>query len=147
MYRPTEDKSFMSKTEMEETIVSMLGGRAAEQLILNDISTGASNDIERATKIAREMVTKYGMSKRLGTIMFGSGQEEVFLGRDFGHQRDYSEHTADIIDEEVKKIIDTAYERALRILSENVDKLHIVAGILLEKEKIDGAEFEAIFNN
>ena len=147
MYRPTEDKSFMSKTEMEETIVSMLGGRAAEQLILNDISTGASNDIERATKISREMVMKYGMSKRLGTIMFGSGQEEVFLGRDFGHQRDYSEHTADIIDEEVKKIIDTAYERALRILSENVDKLHIVAGILLEKEKIDGSEFEAIFNN
>ena len=147
MYRPTEDKSFMSKTEMEETIVSMLGGRAAEQLILNDISTGASNDIERATKIAREMVMKYGMSKRLGTIMFGSGQEEVFLGRDFGHQRDYSEHTADIIDEEVKKIIDFAYERALTILSENVDKLHIVAGILLEKEKIDGSEFEAIFNS
>ena len=147
MYRPTEDKSFMSKTEMEETIVSMLGGRAAEQLILNDISTGASNDIERATKIAREMVMKYGMSKRLGTIMFGSGQEEVFLGRDFGHQRDYSEHTADIIDEEVKKIIDIAYERAIRILSDNVDKLHIVAGILLEKEKIDGSEFEAIFNN
>ena len=147
MYRPTEDKSFMSKTEMEETIVSMLGGRAAEQLILNDISTGASNDIERATKIAREMVMKYGMSKRLGTIMFGSGQEEVFLGRDFGHQRDYSEHTADIIDEEVKKIIDSAYERAIRILSENVDKLHIVAGILLEKAKIDGSEFEAIFNS
>ena len=147
MYRPTEDKSFMSKTEMEETIVSMLGGRAAEQLILNDISTGASNDIERATKIAREMVMKYGMSKRLGTIMFGSGQEEAFLGRDFGHQRDYSEHTADIIDEEVKKIIDIAYERAIRILSDNVDKLHIVAGILLEKEKIDGSEFEAIFNN
>ena len=145
MYRPTEDKAFMSKTEMEETIVSMLGGRAAEQLILNDISTGASNDIERATKIAREMVTKYGMSKRLGTIMFGSGQEEVFLGRDFGHTRDYSEHTADIIDEEVKKIIDSAYERALTILNENVDKLHIVAGILLEKEKIDGEEFEAIF--
>ena len=145
MYRPTEDKAFMSKTEMEETIVSMLGGRAAEQLILNDISTGASNDIERATKIAREMVTKYGMSKRLGTIMFGSGQEEVFLGRDFGHTRDYSEHTADIIDEEVKKIIDSAYERALTILNDNVDKLHIVAGILLEKEKIDGEEFEAIF--
>ncbi len=145
MYRPTEDKAFMSKTEMEETIVSMLGGRAAEQLILNDISTGASNDIERATKIAREMVTKYGMSKRLGTIMFGSGQEEVFLGRDFGHTRDYSEHTADIIDEEVKKIIDNAYERALTILNDNVEKLHIVAGILLEKEKIDGEEFEAIF--
>ena len=132
---------------MEEKLIALLGGRAAEKVVLNDISTGASNDIERATKIAREMVMKYGMSKRLGTIMFGSGQEEVFLGRDFGHQRDYSEHTADIIDEEVKKIIDSAYERAIRILSENVDKLHIVAGILLEKEKIDGSEFEAIFNS
>ena len=147
MYRPTEDKSFMSKTEMEETIVSMLGGRAAEQLILNDISTGASNDIERATKIAREMVTKYGMSEKLGTIMFGSGQEEVFLGRDIAQQRDYSEETASIIDAEVKKIIDKGYATALNLLNENVDKLHVVAGILLEKEKIDGEEFEAIFNS
>ena len=146
MYRPTEDKSFMSKTEMEETIVSMLGGRAAEQLILNDISTGASNDIERATKIAREMVTKYGMSERIGTIMFGSGQGEVFLGRDFAQQRDYSEETAGIIDEEVKRIIDTAYQRALKILSEHVDKLHMVASVLLEKEKIDGEEFDKIFS-
>ena len=147
MYRPTEDKSFMSKTEMEETIVSMLGGRAAEQLILNDISTGASNDIERATGIAREMVTKYGMSERLGTIMFGSGQEEVFLGRDFTQQRNYSEETAGIIDEEIKKIIDKGYSTALQILNKNVEKLHTVAGILLEKEKIDGEEFEAIFNS
>ena len=147
MYRPTEDKSFMSKTEMEETIVSMLGGRAAEQLILNDISTGASNDIERATKIAREMVTKYGMSEKLGTIMFGSGQEEVFLGRDIAQQRDYSVETASIIDAEVKKIIDKGYATALNLLNENVDKLHVVAGILLEKEKIDGEEFEAIFNS
>ena len=146
MYRPTEDKSFMSRTEMEETIVSMLGGRAAEQLILNDISTGASNDIERATKIAREMVTKYGMSERLGTIMFGSGQEEVFLGRDFAQQRNYSEETAGIIDEEIKKIIDKGYMTALTILSENAEKLHKVAGVLLEKEKIDGEEFESIFN-
>ena len=137
----------MSKTEMEETIVSMLGGRAAEQLILNDISTGASNDIERATKIAREMVTKYGMSEKLGTIMFGSGQEEVFLGRDIAQQRDYSEETASIIDAEVKKIIDKGYATALNLLNENVDKLHVVAGILLEKEKIDGEEFEAIFNS
>ena len=105
MYRPTEDKSFMSKSEMEETIVSLLGGRVAEALILDDISTGASNDIERASKIAREMVTKYGMSERLGTIVFGSGQEEVFLGRDFAQQRNFSEETAGIIDEEVKKII------------------------------------------
>ena len=147
MYRPTEDKSFMSKSEMEETIVSLLGGRVAEALILDDISTGASNDIERASKIAREMVTKYGMSERLGTIVFGSGQEEVFLGRDFAQQRNFSEETAGIIDEEVKKIIDKAYNIARQILNENIEKLHIVANILLEKEKIDGEEFEAIFEN
>jgi len=145
MYRPTEDKSFMSKTEMEETIVSLLGGRVAEALILNDISTGASNDIERATKIAREMVTKYGMSDRIGAIMFGSGQEEVFLGRDFAQSRNYSEETAGVIDEEIKAIIDKAYNRARTILTENVDKLHAVAGVLLEKEKIDGDEFDEIF--
>jgi cell division protease FtsH len=145
MYRPTEDKSFMSKTEMEETIVSLLGGRVAEALILNDISTGASNDIERASKIARDMVTKYGMSDRIGSIMFGSGQEEVFLGRDFAQSKNYSEETAGIIDEEIKKIIDIAYNRAKTILTENIDKLHTVAGILMEKEKIDGDEFARIF--
>ena len=147
MYRPTEDKSFMSKSEMEETIISMLGGRAAEQLVLNDVSTGASNDIERASKIARDMVTKYGMSERLGTIMFGSSQEEVFLGRDWTQTRNYSEETAGIIDEEVKKIVDKAYESALYILNQNRDKLDIVAGILLEKEKITGEEFANIFEN
>ena len=145
MYRPAEDKSFMSKTEMEETIVSLLGGRVAEQLILNDISTGASNDIERASKIAREMVTKYGMSERLGTITFGSNQDEVFLGRDFTQQKNFSEETAGIIDEEVKQIIDKAYKTAKQILEQNTEKLHTVAGILLEKEKIDGEEFAAIF--
>jgi len=147
MYRPTEDKSFMSKTEMEETIISLLGGRVAEALILNDISTGASNDIERASKIARDMVTKYGMSDRIGSIMFGSGQEEVFLGRDFAQSRNYSEETAGVIDEEIKIIIDKAYLRAKHILTENADKLHIVAQILLEKEKIDGEEFAQIFEN
>ncbi len=145
MYRPTEDKSFMSKSEMEETIVSMLGGRVAESLILNDISTGASNDIERASKIARDMVTRYGMSERLGTITFGTNQEEVFLGRDITQQKNFSEETAGIIDEEVKKIIDKAYKTAEYILSQNIDKLHTIAGILLEKEKIDGDEFAAIF--
>ena len=146
MYRPTEDKSFMSKTEMEENIVSLLGGRVAEKLILDDISTGASNDIERATKIAREMVTKYGMSEKIGTITLGSGQEEVFLGRDFGHAKEYSEETAKIIDQEVKRIVDTAYVKAAKILTDNIDKLHAVAGVLLEKEKIDGEEFDQIFN-
>ena len=147
MYRPTEDKSFMSKTAMEEQIISLLGGRVAEALILNDISTGASNDIERASQIARSMVTIYGMSSRLGAIMYGQGQGEVFLGRDLAQTKNYSEETAAIIDEEVKAIIDKAYNTAREILSANIDKLHIVAGILLEKEKIDGEEFDRVFNS
>ena len=147
MYRPTEDKSFMSKTAMEEQIVSLLGGRVAEALILNDISTGASNDIERATSIARSMVTIYGMSEKLGAIMYDQGQGEVFLGRDLAQTKNYSDETASLIDEEVKSIIDTAYYKARQILSENIDKLHIVAGILLEREKIDGEEFDRVFNS
>ena len=147
MYRPTGDKCFMSRTEMIENIVSLLGGRVSEKLVLDDISTGASNDIERATKIARNMVTKYGMSERVGTITLGQNQEEVFLGRDFAQSKEYSEETAAIIDEEVKSIIDYAYKKAAEILNANMEKLHVVAGILLEKEKIDGEEFDAIFNN
>ena len=146
MYRPNEDKSFMSKGEMQENIISLLGGRVAEKLILDDISTGASNDIERATKIARAMVTQYGMSDRIGPMTLGVGQEEVFLGRDLAQSKEYSEETASVIDEEVKSIIDTAYKTAEEILRRNIDKLHAVAGVLLEKEKIDGDEFEAIFN-
>ena len=145
MYRPDEDKNFMSKLEMEESIVGLLGGRVAESIVLDDISTGASNDIERASKIARDMVTKYGMSDTLGTITFGSGQEEVFLGRDWTQTRNYSEETSAKIDEEVKKIIDKAYNKAKEILTMHSDKLHTVANILLEKEKIDGEEFDAIF--
>ena len=145
MYRPTEDKNFMSKTEMEENIVSLLGGRVAEALILNDVSTGASNDIERATAIARNMVTKYGMSDRIGTLTLGSDQDEVFLGRDLAHAKTYSEETASVIDEEIKKIVDTAYAKAKQILTDHIDKLHAVAGILLEKEKIEADEFEKIF--
>ena len=145
MYRPTEDKNFMSKTEMEENIVSLLGGRVAESLILNDVSTGASNDIERATAIARNMVTKYGMSDRIGTLTLGSDQDQVFLGRDLAHAKTYSEETASVIDEEIKKIVDTAYAKARQILTEHIDKLHAVAGILLEKEKIEADEFERIF--
>ena len=146
MYRPSEDRSFMSKSEMEEQIISLLGGRVAEALVLGDISTGASNDIERASKIARAMVTKYGMSERLGAITFGSGQEEVFLGRDFTQQKNFSEETSGLIDEEVKKIVDTAYKRTEDILNEHMEKLHNVANVLLEKEKIDGEEFEQIMN-
>ena len=147
MYRPTEDKSFVSRTEMLENIVSLLGGRVSEELVLGDISTGASNDIERATKIAKSMCTQYGMSERLGTIMLGSSQEEVFLGRDFAHEKAYSEQTAAAIDEEVKRIIDWAYEKAKTILQENRDKLDRVAEVLIEKEKITGEEFDEIFED
>lgn len=147
MYKNTEDKSFMSKSEMEDKIVSLLGGRVAEQLVLNDISTGASNDIERASKIARSMVMKYGMSDKLGTITFGNDQEEVFLGRDINNVKNYSDEIAAVIDVEVKKIIDTGYNRAKRILEEHIDKLHRVASVLLEKEKIEAEEFEAIMNS
>ncbi len=132
MYSPTEDKSFISKTEMLENIVSLLGGRASEALVLDDISTGASNDIERATKIAKAMVTKYGMSDRIGS-------------RDFAQEKSYSEETAGIIDEEIKKIIDWAYAKASSILREHRDKLDQVANVLIEKEKITGEEFNSIF--
>ncbi len=147
MYKNTEDKSFASKSEMEEKIVSLLGGRVAEQLILNDISTGASNDIERASKLARSMVMKYGMSDRLGTITFGNDQEEVFLGRDINNIKNYSDEIAAVIDVEVKNIIDTGYNRAKKILEDHVEQLHRVAAVLLEKEKIEAEEFEAIMNS
>ena len=146
MYRPNEDKSYRSKSEMQEHIVSLLGGRVAEQLILDDISTGASNDIERASKIARNMVMRYGMSDKLGPITFGANQDEVFLGRDMNNQRNYSEAIASQIDDEVKDIVMRAYNYAERLLKENIDKLHKVAEMLLEKEKVTGEEFEAIFN-
>ena len=145
MYRPTEDKSFISRTEMLENIVSLLGGRASEDLVLGDISTGASNDIQRATQIAKAMVTKYGMSDRIGTITLGSDQDEVFIGRDWGHEKSYSEETAGVIDEEVKKIIDNAYQEAKSILNAHRDKLDRVAEVLVEKEKITGEEFDQIF--
>ena len=147
MYKPNEDKSYRSKSEMNEHIVSLLGGRVAEQLVLNDVSTGASNDIERASKIARAMVMKYGMSDKLGPITFGSTQEEVFLGKEMASQRDYSEKVASQIDDEVKDIITRAYNYAERLLKENIDKLHKVAEILIEKEKMDSDEFDKIFNS
>ena len=146
MYKPNEDKNYASKSEMKEHIVSLLGGRVAEQLVLDDISTGASNDIERATKIAREMVTKYGMSENLGPICFGAAQENVFLGKEMtNHNRDYSESTAAQIDVEIKDIVMNAYRSAERILKENIEKLHKVAKVLIEKEKISGEEFENIY--
>ena len=147
MYRPTEDKNFISRTEMYENIVSLLGGRVAEELVIGDISTGASNDIERATKIAKSMVTKYGMSDKVGTITFGSDSEEVFIGRDWGQEKTYSEGTAAVIDSEIKKIIDSAYEQARAILNDHRDKLDAVAAVLIEKEKITGQEFDQIFGD
>ncbi|MDD3303508.1 MAG: ATP-dependent zinc metalloprotease FtsH [Clostridia bacterium] len=147
MYKPNEDKNYSSKSEMNESIVSLLGGRVAEKLVLDDISTGASNDIERASKIARAMITKYGMSEKLGPITFGSTQEEVFLGKEITTQRNYSEKVASEIDEEVKDIITRAYNYAERILKEHLEKLHKVAQVLIEKEKVEAEEFDAIFTN
>jgi len=145
MSLPKEDTFFNSKTEMLEEIVSLLGGRVAEQLMLGDISTGASNDIERATNIAKAMVTKYGMSDKLGTRTFGDQNNEVFLGRDYGHTVDYSQDTAAEIDAEIKSIIDGCYKRCTQILNENKDKLTTVAELLLDKEKIEGDEFDRLF--
>ena len=146
MYLPTEDKSYHSKNEMLDNLVSLLGGRVAEAIVIGDVSTGASNDIERATDIARKMVTKYGMSDRLGPISFGSGNDEVFLGRDYSHLKNYSEETAAEIDEEINRIITTAYSHTEDILKEHIDRLHAVADALIEREKISGEEFETIMH-
>ena len=146
MYLPEEDKSYRSKGEMEESIVRLLGGRVAEKLALDDISTGASNDIERATKIARAMVTTYGMSDELGPMTYGTDDEEVFIGRDFNKIRNYSEEVAAKIDKEMRKIIDSAYHKTETLLSQNMEKLDRVAQALLEKETISGKEFEMLFD-
>ena len=145
MSLPTEDKTHLAKSTMQNDILTLLGGRAAEKLVLDDICTGASNDIERATKTAHDMVTKYGMSEKLGPISYGSDNDEVFLGMDYGHTRNYSEQVAAEIDTEIRKIIDTAYEKCLKMLEEHMVQLHNVANALIEKEKLDGAEFEEIF--
>ncbi len=142
---PKEDASYTTKTEMVEEIVVLLGGRIAEALMLGDISTGASNDIERATAIARNMVVKYGMSEKLGTRVFGDSNDEVFIGRDYGHTKNYSESIAAQIDDEIKTIIGDCYARCEEILRTNMNKLNQLAQILLEKEKIDAEEFEALF--
>ena len=145
-YLPEDDVSFMTKKKMEASIVSLLGGRVAESLVLDDISTGASNDIERATKIARAMVTQYGMSDRLGTINYDSSENEVFIGRDLGRSKDYSERTAAEIDEEVARIINEGYSKCKELLSDNLDKLLALSDALLEKETIYANDFEKIFN-
>lgn len=145
MILPKEDRYYNTKGDMEEQIIHLLGGRVAEMLVLADISTGASNDIQRATDIARDMVTKYGFSEKLGPINYSSS-DEVFLGRDFGAKQAYSEETANEIDEEVKRIVHEGYEKAQAILNEHMDKLLAVADALMELETIDGDQFERIYS-
>lgn len=144
-YLPEEDRYFMTKSKMEDELVSLLGGRAAEALVLGDISTGAQNDIERATKLARKMITQYGMSSNLGPMTYGTDEDEVFVGRDFGRTRNYSEEVAAAIDREMRSLIDKAYNKAEELLKENINKLHRVAEALLEKETLDSKEFEEVF--
>ncbi|MGO1469416.1 MAG: ATP-dependent zinc metalloprotease FtsH [Tissierella sp.] len=144
-YIPEDDVNYMTKKQMEDSLVSLLGGRVSEALVLEDISTGAQNDIERATKIARQMITQYGMNDKLGPMTYGSDQEEVFLGRDYGRGQDYSEEVAATIDQEMRKLIDTAYNKAERLLEENMAILERVSQALLEKETIDAREFEELF--
>lgn len=145
MILPKEDKYYMSKSEMEEQLINLLGGRVAEKLALNDVSTGAQNDLEKATRLARKMVTEYGMSEKLGPMTFGTGHDEVFIGKDLARSRNYSEEVAAEIDREVKIIIERAYRKAEELLRENIEKLHRVASALLEKEKLSGEEFEEVF--
>ena len=145
MILPTEDKYYATKTEMEEHIIHLLGGRVAEKLVLNDISTGAQNDLQRVSAVAKGMVTKYGMSEKLGSMAFGSGDEEVFLGRDIGSKRDYSEEVAAQIDREIRRIVDECYHRAEKLLSDNMDKLHVIAKALLKLETLDAIQYKKIF--
>lgn len=147
MHLPTEDRAYTSKSRLKDEMVGLLGGRVAEHLILGDISTGAKNDIDRASDIARSMVMEYGMSDKIGTISYGSDQNEVFLGRDLGRGRNFSEEVGAKIDKEIKALIDEAYNKAETLLKENIEKLHAVAGALLEKEKLEGQEFLKIFDN
>ena len=144
MYLPTEEKGHTSKNQIAEQICSLLGGRAAEQLTQDDVCTGASNDIERATDLARKMVTKFGMSDKLGLVTYGTDNNEVFLGRDFSSTPNYSEKTAAVIDEEIENVVMTQYKKALELLEKAMPKLHEVAKVLFEREKISGEEFIAI---
>ena len=142
---PEEDSMYMTKSQMENEIVSLLGGRVAEELEIGDVTTGASNDIERATDLARNMVTKYGMSERVGLVKLGERNEEVFLGRDIGHSRNYGEDVATAVDEEIHRIVEDAHKRCRQIISDNHDVLLRTRDLLLEKEKITGSEFDALF--
>lgn len=146
MSLPVKDKSYVSKNEMYENIVVLLGGRVAEKLVLDDISTGASNDLERATSTARNMVTRYGFSDNLGPVVYGQGDHEVFLGRDYTNTPSYSDNVAAEIDNEIRTLIESAFTDAEKILNEHMDKLHVVAKYLMKYEKVDGATFEKLMN-
>ncbi|HPD00151.1 MAG TPA: ATP-dependent zinc metalloprotease FtsH [Acetivibrio sp.] len=146
-HKPDEDKNYHTKSHLLEKIVVSLGGRAAEEIVLGEISTGAYSDLKQANSIARSMITKYGMSDKLGNLIFGNENDEVFIGRDFAQTRNYSEEVAAQIDREVKHIIDTCYQKIKNILNENINKLHTVANVLIEKEKIEGHEFEELYAN
>ena len=147
MTLPTEDKYYTTKTDMEEKLVELLGGRVAEKLVLDDISTGAQNDLERVSQIARAMVTKFGMSDKLGAMAFGDSSDEVFLGRDMTTRRNYSEELASEIDREIRRFVDEAYEMTEKLLTENIEILHNVAKALLKFETLDAKQFEQAFNN
>lgn len=142
---PEKDEMFMTKGKMLDTLVVDLGGRVAEELVIGDITTGASQDIKQATALAKAMVTKYGMSDKVGLINYGSDEDEVFIGRDLAHTRSFSEAVAAEIDGEVKALISSAHEKARSMIQENMDVLHKCAALLIEKEKIGREEFEALF--
>ncbi len=146
-YKPEEDKSYHTKAQLLERIMVALGGRAAEQIVLGEVSTGAGSDLKTANNVARSMITKYGMSESLENLIYGNENDEVFIGRDFAQARNYSEEVAAKIDREVKKIMDSAYKKVLNVLNENIHKLHKLAGVLLEKEKVEGPEFEEIYTS
>jgi cell division protease FtsH len=145
-HKPDEDKSYHTKAQLMEEIIISMGGRAAEDIVLGEISTGASSDLKHANSVARSMITKFGMSDKLGNMVFSDENDEVFIGRDFGHTRSYSEEVAAQIDKEVKNLIDIAYDKTIVILKENINILHRLAEALLEKEKLEGAEFEMLFS-
>ena len=143
---PEKDETFGSRARMTENIIVSLGGRVAEELVIGDVTTGASQDIKQATALARAMVTRYGMSTKLGLINYDQDENEVFIGRDLAHTRTFGDHVADVIDEEVKNIIDDAYSRAKELITENMDVLHASAALLISQEKITREEFEALFD-
>ncbi len=146
MLLPEDDRYLMARSKFEDELAGLLGGRAAEELIFNDVTTGAASDLERATKLARQMVTEYGMSERLGPLTFGRKQELVFLGREIGEQRNYSEEVAQVIDEEIRRIISEAHEKARSVLTQHKDTLVRLAKKLIEVETLEGEELERVLS-